>query len=369
MTRPLLLSPSAVLGGAERAFASLATGLPARHFRPVVALLQDGPIAEWLAEADCEVALCPDPDPDEAIHWVEELASASEAEIVVSNKRKGHEVGAPAADANGLPSIWWQQDVPKNPGRESHAVSLPVTAIVCSSDHALAAQRRFTPNARIERIHLGVPVAKVALRRGSGGPIRAELGWQSNPVVGMVGRLDPAKGQHDFLRAAAAVAERRPDVRFVLVGGAIVGHEGSYPDDLRTLTDDLGLADRVHFAEHQSDVYPWFDALDVVVHASHFEAFGLVLVEAMALGKPVVTTVPGDPAGIVEDGVSGLRVPVESPDALAEAVGRLLDDRSYAAALGRAGEQRAPLFSEDLMVDRFAELIRDVLARSRSAAG
>jgi glycosyltransferase involved in cell wall biosynthesis len=139
--------------------------------------------------------------------------------------------------------------------------------------------------------------------------------------------------------AAARLVEARADLRFMVVGGAILGWEGSYPNDLRRPAADLGAADRVYFAGHQADVLPWFDALDVVVHASFGEPFGLVLVEDMALGKPLVATNLRGPLEIIEGGTSGLLVPPGDPERLAEGVERILVDRMLASNLepGRGG--------------------------------
>jgi glycosyltransferase involved in cell wall biosynthesis len=275
----------------------------------------------------------------------------------------------PAADAAGLPAVWWQQDIARENPDELRAAGLPVAAIVCSSDHALTAQRTFAPDARLVKLHPGVPVAEIAGRRGSGGQIRASLGWKASSIVGIVGRLERWKGQEVFLRAASLVAEERPDVRFAVIGGALIGTEGTYPDDLRQLARELGLARRVRFTGHQDDPYPWFDALDVAVHASRAEPFGLVVVEAMALGKPVVATLPGGPAEIVEEGLSGLLVPFGEPEALADAIARILNDRMLAATLGREASRRAHLFSEERMADSFAALLEGVLADGGRSAG
>jgi glycosyltransferase involved in cell wall biosynthesis len=198
--------------------------------------------------------------------------------------------------------------------------------------------------------------------QGSGTPIKRWLGWEGNLTVGIVGRLEPWKGQEIFLRAAARLAKARADLRFMVVGGAILGWEGSYPDNLRGMAADLGVADRVHFAGHQADVYPWYDALDVVVHASFDEPFGLVLVEAMALGKPLVATNVGGPPEIVEDGTSGLLVPPGDPEQLARAVERILADRGLASALSRGAVERANAFTEERMAEGFADLLTTVTA-------
>ena len=362
MKRMLVVSPTAKAGGAERALARLTRHLPSKCFRPLVALLEPGPLEAWLTAVDCEVVLRRAEDRRTPVEWVHDLVLESKSDLVLSNKWEGQLVGGPAADAAGLPAVWWQQDIARENPDELRAASLPAAAIVCSSDHAVAAQRSFVPDARIEKIHLGVPVAEIAARRGSGALLRRSFGGEASSLVGIVGRLERWKGQEVFLHAASLVAEDQPHVRFAVIGGALLGGEGTYPDDLRRLARELGLADRVRFTGHQDDPYPWFDALDVAVHASRAEPFGLVVVEAMALGKALVATVPGGPAEIVEDGVSGLLVPFGEAELLAAEIIHILGDRVLAARLGEAASRRAWLFSEERMANRFSALLEDVLA-------
>lgn len=133
-----------------------------------------------------------------------------------------------------------------------------------------------------------------------------------------------------------------------------------YPQQLQRLASDLGVSERVHFAGHEDDVYPWFDAMDVVVHASFGEPFGLVLVEAMALGKPLVAAAAGGPLEIVEDGVSGLLVPPGDDAALAGAIERILDDPGLASSLAAGARVRAAELSSETMTARFATLLTEL---------
>ena len=364
----VLVGSSAKAGGAERALVGLARHLPTVGFRPHVVLLERGPAEAWLAAVGCRAEIAAnDGRPDAAIEVVRKLAVWTEARAVLSSKWEAHLIGGVAAANAGLPAVWWQHDIAQKNPDELRAASLPAKAIVCGSEYAVEAQRRFAPSIPIVKIHPGIPVAEVARRAGSGARVRQLLGWPRSPLVGIIGRLERWKGQKTFLRSARLVADRRPDVRFAVVGGALKGSEGSYPDDLRELAADLGIADRVHFAGHQDDPYPWFDALDVVVHASAGEPFGLVVVEAMALGKPVVATMPGGPAEVVEDWRSGLLVPANAEQPLADAVLRILDDPELAARLGEGGRRRARQFTEQKTAEHFGLLFDQILSGDRSS--
>jgi glycosyltransferase involved in cell wall biosynthesis len=237
---------------------------------------------------------------------------------------------------------------------------VPAAAVVCSGDYAVAAQRELTPDG-VSKVHLGAPVGSIVRRRGCGAALRGRLEYDGSPLVGIVGRLEEWKGQDLFLHAAARIADRHPAARFAIVGGAILGSEGSYPLRLRELTVELGIDDRVHFSGHVDDVFPWFDAFDVCVHATAGEPFGLVLVEAMALGTPLVATALGGPVEIVEDGRSGLLVAPGCQRALAEAVDAILGDAALAARLSTGGSRRAWRFTEERMAAGFADVLRRVL--------
>ena len=369
MTAVLLVSPSAKPAGSERCVASLARHLPSFGFEPHTVLLEHGPLEGWLPSPPTVIDAGRFRELATTVRTLRaliELARERGAKAVVSHQSKGHVYGGLVARRAGLPEIWWQHSTPRRIPVDIVSALVPTDTIVGGSDEVLAHQRRLTPRRRLAKVHYGVPVAEIARREGSGARIRSALGWEGAPLVGIVGRLQPWKGQEVFLRAAARITAARPDVRFLVVGGAVLGTEGSYPDDLRRLAGELGLDGRVHFAGHQEDVYPWFDALDVVVHASIGEPFGLVLVEAMALGKPLIATNVAGPTEIVEDGRSGLLVPPGDPRAIADAVERVLGDPALAAALGKGASERALLFTEERMAREVALILEDVLERARS---
>lgn len=371
MTRILLLSPTAVPGGAERALVNLARHLPAHGFEPSAVLLADGPLRGWLEDVGCPVTVVP-AGRTRHLHRTASVIRhltqlARQSDVVISNQSKGHVYGGLAARLAGRRAVWWQHGVPSRTAIETVAAIIPSAAIVCGSRVAAVAQRRLTPNGQIQLIPPGTDVVAIANRAGSGQVVRERLGWADKHVVGIVGRLQPGKGQKVFLQAAAQIARRHPEVRFAVVGGAVLGWEGDYPQQLQRMAEDLGIADIVHFAGHQDDVYPWFDVMDVVVHASFGESFGLVLVEAMALGKPLVATAAGGPLEIVEDGVSGLLVPPGDEKALAGAVEQILDDPTLAASLASAARRRADTFSSERTAHQFASLLARLAPAGTSA--
>lgn len=152
-------------------------------------------------------------------------------------------------------------------------------------------------------------------------------------VIGTVGRLhDHHKRVSDLLRALATLLPACPEARLLVVG------KGPDEGRLRELADQLGVADRVRFAGYQADPQPCYALMDVFALASAMEAFGLVLVEAMYAGLPVVATRVGGIPNIVDEGTSGLLVSPGQPQALAEAILELQRDPARRQAMGRAGQ-------------------------------
>lgn len=153
-------------------------------------------------------------------------------------------------------------------------------------------------------------------------------------VMGMAGRLEAAKGHADLLQAMARLAERNPRLHLVIMGS------GHLREQLERQRDELGLKERVHFLGWVEDLISAMAALDLFVLSSHYEGLGVVLLEALALGRPVVSTRVGGTQDIIEDGVTGLFAPAHDPVGLAETIQRMLDDPALANRLAEAGQAR-----------------------------
>jgi glycosyltransferase involved in cell wall biosynthesis len=228
---------------------------------------------------------------------------------------------------------------------------LPEAVVGCSS-HVLTAAR--VEPARSHVVYTGIPNDHIADRAASrSGP----------PVIGMVARIAPWKGQHLFLQAAAEVAARRPDACFRVIGAPMFG-EHDYLRELKRLAAAGPLAGRVEFTGFVADPRTAYDQLAVAVAASVApEPFGKVIVEAMARGVPVVAPAEGGPAEILTDGVDGLLVPPRDPAALAAAILRLLESpRSAAALADQALRTAVTRFTSEAAAGRFARVLQEVVA-------
>jgi L-malate glycosyltransferase len=184
-------------------------------------------------------------------------------------------------------------------------------------------------------------------------------------VVGMVGHLAPIKGQQDFIRAAAIVAAERKNVDFV-IAGEDKSHTGEHRRAIENLITQLKLNKRIQLLGWLDDVRELLGSLDLFVSPSRAEPFGLVILEAMASGVPVVATMSEGAREIIEDGVTGRLVPVKDPDALATAIKELLADPSERKRLSVNALNEVPQYSLERMVDATEQLYLDVLQKKRN---
>jgi glycosyltransferase involved in cell wall biosynthesis len=253
-----------------------------------------------------------------------------------------------------------------------------------------SAVRRLLPHAdistyasdymRAHAVRMGAPESTaVTIRKGvdldhfswrdDAETLRRDLGIRS-PMILTVAGLIKRKGVDVILRALARLSAEF-DFQFVVCG------EGREAAALKRLSSQLGLADRVRFVGQVSrrEIPKYFAACDVFVLASHMEAAGNVLLEAMASGRPVVCTDSGGPPEYVRDGVTGVVVPPGDAAAMAGALGRLLADPRLRSRMGRSGREIAEREHRyDRMVAEYLEVYRRALSpgsarvdRSRSA--
>jgi glycosyltransferase involved in cell wall biosynthesis len=214
-------------------------------------------------------------------------------------------------------------------------------------------------NARMIVIPNGIDTNRYRPDAEAGRRMRAVWGIAGDKkAIGLVGRLDPMKDHPTFLRAAALLAKKRPDVQFVCVG------EGPkrYASQLQSQGETLGLKNRLVWGGALSDMVAVYNAFDIATSCSSFgEGFSNAVGEAMASGVPCVVTDVGDAAMIV--GQTGVVVRAGDPDALVRGWDELLSMSADARGLlGRAARQRIKqMFEVDILVNRTADALEALI--------
>ena len=286
--------------------------------------------------------------------------------VYLANGYRANLDGVVAAARCGLPVICHEKGF-EAVGPVERLASRWIDACICMTDeiqnHCRAQDLRAR---RLLTVYDGIDCA--AFAPGGGAAIRRELGIPSAaPVVGIVGHLQEWKGQHIVVEAVARARRRVPDLRCLVVGG--VHRRGAdYASRLRERIAAPDLVGHVVLTGARDDVPACLDAMDVVIHASVVaEPFGRVLIEAMALGRPVIAPREGGPLAIVADGETGLLVAPRDPDALADAIVALVEDPARRAAMGRAARERVDRVFDIRHHVRAIEELFDGILTSRSS--
>lgn len=248
--------------------------------------------------------------------------------------------------------------------REARFFARRLRAIICISGAVRASLvERRVAHQRLVLIHNGLDPSGI---RPSvpGGAIRARHGIPpSASVVGMVGNIKEWKGQDVVVRACGRLRARLPNLYCVLVGDTAEG-DLAYRRQLEDLVRERDLQQHVIFAGYQPNPADYMNAMDVVVHASTLpEPFGRVLIEAMALGKPLVASRDGAVTEIVAEEASGLTFAPGDDADLANQMYRLLTDTNFAATVGENARRRvSEKFDIRRNVEKTQALYEDIFA-------
>jgi glycosyltransferase involved in cell wall biosynthesis len=349
MTPPLALFSMTFgerLGGAEAMLFTLLKHLDRDRLRPHVLFLAPGPFADDVAALGIDVSVVPTGrfrearEQARAVARIARLVRTLDPAVIVPWWTRDQVYAGAAAWLSGFSDrvVWWQHMVPPHDPIDRVATLIPARAIGTTSQAAARAQRRMRPRRPTFSVPAGVEEpATAAAPRPPGAPL----------VAVNVARLQPWKHQTRLLDALV----HAPDVHAVFVGGDAHGLAPGYADALRDRADDLGVADRVTWTGQVGDAAPYIAAADVLVNLADSEPFGIALVEAMALRKPVVAVDAPGPREIVVDGVTGLIVPPD-PEAIAAALTRT------DATMGEAGRVR---YEERFTAARMARGVEDEL--------
>jgi glycosyltransferase involved in cell wall biosynthesis len=294
-------------------------------------------------------------------------------ELVYCNELGMAMVGAPAAQLAGLPCVVHIRalDDPTtkwNPlwrivGPILMSIAhLPAVKTVIANSDATAASLNSRLRRKVQVVYNGVDLKDYDPSLVPSGTLRTDFGIDDDvTIVGFTGHLQPRKGIDVMIRAAKRVLADHERVAFVVVGDNQVGAPVDYRSQYEAMAREAGISDRFIFAGFREDVRSAVLDFDIHCMPSYQEAFGRSLIEAMALGRSVVASHVGGIPEVVRDGIDGYLVPPGDPEALCEALVKLIDDRPLREKMGAAGLERV---HEQFDVISLTQKIEDATLRA-----
>jgi glycosyltransferase involved in cell wall biosynthesis len=364
--RVVQVIPCLLSGGLERVASELTLGLARRGDHVVVASSGGEPFQTRLEEAQVAVELIPRPRPNPWRLLTSGLALARVLRRERPDVVHAHNpaAGAAAAIARAIVRRPDLAIVTTYHGVEPDSLGRAQRALALSSDVVVGCG----PAVTRKLVEAGLPQSRSAtvfnaleirLTR-TVDDVRAEFGVEGAELVVNVGRYEEQKNQALLIDALALLAPRRPRLRALIVG------VGTLEDDLRRRVRDLGLEGVVTLTGERQDAHDIMAAADVFALSSVWEALPLVLIEAMALARPIVATDVTGVGDLIRHESTGLLVPSGHASALADGIERLLEDHKLATRLGTsARELAAERCSEETMVSRYRVLYGDAIAGRR----
>lgn len=354
------------LGGAEGMLQGILDGAKDSGHEIELIFFRDGPWPGELRAAGLRAEVIDAGRLREGHRWLRTVLqlrrvyATRKPDLILNWSAKTHLYSAPAAMLAGMSDrlLWWQQAIPEPLGwLDRCATLLPARAVGCYSGPAAAAQKRVFPGRRTFVVNAGSPPPPPGT-----GPATIELPDDGIPIVGLVGRLQPWKGQDRLLRAQALLHERGQRFHMLIVGGDSWGLSPDYAASLPRLAEELGLTGSVTMTGEVPDAGPYVERMDVLVNASDPEPFGIVLLEAMARGVAVLAVNSGGPSEFLSDGETGVLARSGAPADLADGLQKLLESadlRERLAAAGRDSYLRD--YTDTALQKRFYATVEDLL--------
>jgi glycosyltransferase involved in cell wall biosynthesis len=209
---------------------------------------------------------------------------------------------------------------------------------------------------KILLLHNGIDLNKFDIKKTEGEKIRKEFEIKDNEIViGMLARFSPGKGHKEFLYATNKLNRRFKNLKFLIVGEASRG-EDDYANKIRKISAEYG-SDNVIFTGYRSDTADVLAAMDIFVFPSNSEAFGIALVEAMAMGKPSVCSDSDGVLDIAIDGITSLLFKTKDGNDLTDKITILIKSPEKRKNLAAAARERVTNnFDIDILTDRVIEI-------------
>jgi glycosyltransferase involved in cell wall biosynthesis len=380
----LYLNHTGLVSGAERSLLTLVEGLP-REVEPLVAC-PAGPLAAASRALGVPVTEIPGTDASLSLHplhtsrgvadlvrsalAVRATVRSSKPDLAHANTIRAGLVASAVERIGGPPVVAHVRDrLP--PGLIADAT---LKALVTGPRLVIANSRYSAARIPVGRAEVRVIPNPVDLKRFSRSSAdraaaRSRLCIEpTDTVLAVIGQITPWKGQDLAIRVAAGLAPAQPGLRLLIVGSAKFTSRAArfdsraYEAELHRTVTKLGLDGRVLFLGEREDVPAILAAADLVLVPSWEEPFGRVVIEAMAIGVPVIATAVGGPSEIIDDGVDGLLLPPRRPEPWVAATRSLLAQPERLRDLGRRGhETAAARFGVERHVEAVLEAYEAVL--------
>jgi glycosyltransferase involved in cell wall biosynthesis len=293
---------------------------------------------------------------------LKKLTKSKGIHLMVTNGIKCHFIGSVLSLITKIRLIWhvrdfvegsWLKWMLRSTGR-----FFPDKII--TNSHAVGSI--FSGNEKGETVYNGIDLSLFNPRK-DGGKVRSLFNiGRDTRLIGTIGHLAALKGFEELIEATGEVAKQGFNIKLVIVGDAIYPNSKVYKQKLLSLVNSTGLKDTVIFTGHGENIPELLASFDIFVLPSRSEGFGRVNLEAMAMGKPLISTNVGGIPEVVMDGVTGILVPPGNSEELARAIMQLLNDRELRDSLGREGRRRVEEhFTLQAHVQRIQEIYGEIL--------
>lgn len=307
-------------------------------------------IADYLKEQNIPLVIVCDNKDIDVISWVKRIYMRSlkviyhqQMQIGISKKDPLHTFRFRAIDCWISPLNYLKEEVGRCTGFPTSRVE--VIPLCLEVDRFL--EKKYSKEQAREK--LGIPVRKDGLQK---------------PLLGIIGRIDPKKGQLFLVKAIPELRRRGVEVEVLVFGSATVNEEKSrqYEREIQEFVASNQLEEVVHFVPHRPDVELFYQAIDVFVLGSHSETFGMVTIEAMLSELPIVATESGGTSEILENGRLGWLYPFENQKVFCDQLSKMLSNIQLAKEKAELARQTATAsYNHKVEVNGFNQVFRQLL--------
>jgi len=354
------------IGGAETDLLALLKGLDRNRFQPFVVCPPRGPLIKEIERLDIPVYGIRIPAWRKAKDWVaipaaiwklKRLIHSWQVNLIHVNDYWWGPLVHAAAKQSHVPVVVHVRQQIESCRVRQYGLKKPASLFAVSNNIANVLLDSGVDSQKVHVVYSGVDLQS-SVPRSDREALRNQYGLDSQQtVIGTIANIFPRKGYEYLIDALEVLRAPFPNICCFIVGKG----DSIYLEKLQQLVRQKGLDSNVVFAGFQSNVHDYLTMFDVFVLPSVLEGFGIVLIEAMAMEKPVVATSVGGIPEVVEDGVTGILVAPRDSRQLADAVDRLLQDPQLSGQMGHAGRERAQkYFSREQAITRIQTLYQAV---------